>query len=155
MSAPLPSAPAPAGPSPGSQLLRFGELLTLAGLSEWTLRQIIATGALGGAPLWPGGHRYFLRSVADHVLFGLPLPSCPFGLEPKPCLLRRADVLAWTGLREKQFRRIMAHGLLAGETSRTRAGGKTHFRKAIIRTALFMPLLPQSWPPHPLPITAD
>lgn len=129
---------------PAANLLRFGDVLGWTGLSEWTLGEIITTGQLGGAALWPGGRRFFLREVCRHVLFAAPLPSLPFGTEPEPELLRVCDVLAWTGLTEKQFRRIERHGLGGGRPF-IRANAKRHYPKAAIRAHLFTPLLPTSW----------
>ena len=129
--------------APAAQILRFAQLRAWSGLPERTLGEIIATGTLGGASLWPGGRRYFLREVARHVLLAAPLPASPFGAEPEPELLRICDVCAWTGLTEAQFRWIESHGLAAGRT--LRPNGKRLYVKAHLRTVLFHPLLPAHW----------
>lgn len=138
---------------PAANLLRFGEVRDWTGLGERTLSEIIGTGSLGGAVLWPGGRRFFLREVCRHVLFAAPLPSLPFGSEPEPELLRVCDVLAWTGITERQFRWIERHGLTGGRTLRPTA--KRHYPKAIIRAQLFTPLLPVGWgAPSPITLTS-
>lgn len=132
---------------PAANLLRFGQLRQWCGLNERALLDLVADGKMGGAALWPGGKRFFLRTVARHVLFGAPLPSCLFGAEPEPELLRVYDVLTWTGLREDQFRWAERH-LPPGLTLLTAAGGKRLYRKHAIRAHLFVPLLPVSLTCH-------
>lgn len=126
---------------PAANLLRYGDLLEWSELGERALCGLIATGSLGGAELWPGGRRFYLREIARHVLFAAPLPSLPFGPEPEAELLRLWDVLAWTGLHKDQWRRIKAHGF----PRVTLSGGHCHYRRHEIRTRVFHPLLPASW----------
>lgn len=128
---------------PAANLLRFGEVLDWIELPERALLEIVATGQLGGAALVPGGRRFYLREVCRHVLFAAPFPSSPFGAEPQRPLLRIAEVLAWTGLHEEQFRRLERRGLALGQP--LTPAGKRYYRKDLIRSQLFTPLLPTSW----------
>lgn len=128
--------------APAGHLCRFGQLRAWCGLPERTLRDIAETGRLGGAALWPGGKRFYLREIAGHVLLGAPFPVSPYGAEPLPALLRLADVLEWTGLHEDQFR-WAEERLAIGRA--LRPGGKQLYAKHLIRAAFFAPLLPAWW----------
>jgi hypothetical protein len=130
---------------PAANLLRLSAVAEWAALPERTVRDFAADGRLGGAALWPGGRRYFLREVVRTVLFGAPLSPCPFGAEPVPELLRVFDVLEWTGLREPQFRWAERHGVAGGQTLHPNA--KRLYPKHQIRAVFFAPLLPAAWPP--------
>lgn len=125
---------------PAANLLRFGQLRAWCALPERTLRDIAATGKLGGAELWPGGRRFYLKAVAAHVLFGAPVSPSPFAPEPIPELLRVRDILDWTGLTEDQFRWAEQHSI-AGHLV-LRPGAKRLYPKILIRRNFFERLLP-------------
>ena len=87
-------------------------LIRISALSketQLTARKLRHIAALGGAELWPGSRKWFLRSQADHVLSGRPLSSGPYGVLPSQPLLYRAQVCEWLGLTDSQYTHMLRH----------------------------------------------
>ena len=61
------------------------------------------------------------------------------GVEPKKLLLRREDVLAWTGLSRNEFKKLCAARVVQGRP--LRPGGKNFYSREHIRTVLIAPLM--------------
>ena len=79
----------------------------LARLTELPARKLRHIEGMGGGELWPGSRRWYLRSVADHVLHGKPLSPAPYGVLPAQPLLHRAQVCDWLGITEDQFSHML------------------------------------------------
>ena len=118
-------------------LLRITDLSTLAGLCPRKLREVAG---LGGAALWPGGRRFYLRPVAEHILHGCPL-SNPFGAEPRLPMLHRAQVREWLGLTDSQLDHLLTHTDEAKLCFRATANSQRLFRTHRLRE-LLTPLCP-------------
>lgn len=87
-------------------LIRIAALATETKLPARKLR-IIA--GLGGAELWPGSRRWYLRSIADHVLHERPLSFGTYGELPAQPLLHRAQTCDWLGITDDQFTHMLRH----------------------------------------------
>lgn len=59
------------------------------------------------------------------------------GVEPKKLLLRREDVLAWTGLPLSEFKKLCKAGTVKGKP--LRPGGRNFYSREHIRTVLVLP----------------
>jgi len=55
-------------------------------------------------------------------------------LEPRALLLRRGDVLKWTGLPASEFKKLVAAGVVRGRA--LRPGGRMFFAKDHIKATL-------------------
>ena len=62
----------------------------------------------------------------------------PARSEPRKLVLRRADVLAWTGISEYELKALMAAGIIKG--ARLTPGGRLYFYREHIRAAILGPL---------------
>ena len=59
------------------------------------------------------------------------------GVEPKKLLLRREDVLAWTGLPLNEFKKLVKAGVVVGKA--LREGGRKFYGREHIRRVLIAP----------------
>ncbi len=64
----------------------------------------------------------------------------PPTVEPKKLLLRREDVLAWTGISVSEFKKLVKSGIIRGQALRD--GGRAYYHREHIRAVLINPLLP-------------
>lgn len=61
----------------------------------------------------------------------------PPTVEPKKLLLRRADVLAWTGISLSEFKKLVKAGAIKGIA--IVQGGRHHYHREHIRAVLITP----------------
>ena len=57
--------------------------------------------------------------------------------EPQKLLLRREDVLAWTGISPAEFKKLVKAKVITG--IQLRKGGRCHYHREKIRAALLKP----------------
>lgn len=60
------------------------------------------------------------------------------GDEPKKLLLRRADVLSWSGISVDEFKKLLESGTLVGKP--LRPGGRNFYNKEHVRKVVILPI---------------
>jgi hypothetical protein len=61
--------------------------------------------------------------------------------EPTKLLLRRTDVIEWTGISREEFKKLLASGTLRG--SPLRPGGRNFYLREHVRQVLIDPFRPE------------